>query len=557
MMEGGDSMQKQRLRWLALVLTAVFLIAGCASGGSKDPVGNGGSGGSNNGQPTDTTGEPQFGGTLVVGTLTDVGNFNPLVSNSVTDSWVLNNMYPTLIVFNEAGERIPYFAKSWHYEDDGLKAVFVLRDDVTWDDGTPFTSADVKFTAELIMEHQVGLVGSMLGDVASVDAPDDHTVVFNLKQPYGPFLTSIGFWMKIVPKHAWEHVEDPNTYANNENIVSAGPFKLTKYEKGQYYRLDRVDNFPLAPAGKAYLDSIMLRVYPDMNTMILALKKGDIDAIGNPIPAASVKDVEGTPGLTIGKTASLGYAHMTYNLHNPHLAKQPVRQALIMATNKEAIQQIVLLGNAMSLPTVVSPVLGDSFNPDVKDFPFDPEAARNLLKEAGYTETNGVFADLEFDLIYDQGNVNISKWAKMVADDAIKAGIKINLNGMERNTYLDRARARDFDIYAGSWGIMDEPADYFALLFSPDGFINYGNVDDPDLMALVDEARYSTDPATTKAAVYKVQEYVQAQAYVNTLYVETYNLAYNTDKFAGYKIFPSDLRGFMDPLSLSNIHKVN
>ena len=547
-------MAPHRSRWsavLALFLTGALVLAGCggSSGTHQAPAPST--------TPSGTEPASKFGGELKIGVLADVGNFNPLVSNSINDNWILDLMYPTLITMNEEGQKVPYFATDWYYEDDGMKAVFKLRDDMQWDDGTPFTAADVKYTAEIVQRDMIGLCGSMLTDVASVETPDDYTVVFNMTKPYGPFLTTLGYWLKIVPKHQWESVEKPAEYPNNTDLIGAGPFKLVKYEKGQYYELHRVEHFPLAPEGKAYLDKIFFRVYPDMNTAILALKKGDIDAIANPVPAASVHDLEGTPGITLSKTPSLGYTHMTYNTQNPHLAKAEVRRALIHATNKEAIRQVVLLGNAIAIPTVVSPVLSEWYDDSIKDYEFDPDKAKELLTQAGYSDGNGdgFFDGLELSLIYDSGHANISKWVTMVADDAAKAGIKINLQGMERNTYLAKAQAREFDIYAGSWGVMDEPADYFALLFNPDGYINYGNVDDPELTALIDKARFTMDQDVVKEAVTAVQRYVADKAYVNTLYVETYNVAYNTDRFEGYTVYPSDLLSYLHPLSLSQVHR--
>lgn len=541
---------------VALLLALIFTTTACSSSSNKGST-PAPAGGEQKSTETETKPASKFGGEIRIGTLADVGNFNPLVTNSISDFWVLNLMYPQLLVLNEKGEKVGSYAKEWRYEDGGKKAIFVLREDAVWDDGTPFTSADVKFTAETIMKDKIGLAGGMLTDVTSVEAPDKKTVVFNLKQPYGPFLTTVGFWMRIVPKHIWEKVPNVKEFPNAENFVGIGPFKLTKYEKGQYYELTRTEKYALVPEGKAYLEKVQFRVYPDINTAILALKKGDIDAMANPIPPASVKDLEGTKGITLSKTPSLGYVHMTYNVKNQHLAKQEVRQALIHATNKDAIQKIVLLGNAKSLPTVVSPVLSDYFDPSIKDYAFDPNKAKELLTKAGYKDGNGdgLFDGLELNMIYNQASANITRWAKIVADDAAKAGVKINPQGLEPNTYLAKAREHDFDIYAGNWGIMDEPADYFALLFLPDAFINYGQVNDPKLVEMINAARYELDKAKVVAAVNALQKYVHEQAYVNTLYVEEFNLAYNTEKFAGWKIYPSELKGFIDPEALSLVHK--
>lgn len=507
----------------------------------------------------------KFGGTLKIGTLTDPDTLNVLVSNSITTSWILDLIYPTLLTFNEKGEKVPYLAKEWKTSPDGKSVTYKLRDDMKWDDGKPVTSADVKYTAEVTMKETIGFNASLLKNVASIDTPDATTVTFNLKKPSAVFATSIGYWLKVVPSHIWSTVGENKKFTNDKPI-GAGPFKLTKYEKGQYWELEPQGETWMAPEKKPYVEKIQFRVYPDMNTMILALKKGDIDAIANPIPPASVADLKATPGIQIGKTASLGYGHLTFNVQRPNaqaLADKAVRQAIAKAVNKEAIRNIVLQGNGLAIATPVSPVLGDFYNPNVKDYEFNLEAAKKQLEDAGYKDQGGVRAGpkgkLEFTIIYDQGFDPMSKAVKMIADDLAKIGVKLNLQGMERNTYLAKAKALDFDIYAGKWGVMDEPADYLGLLFLSDnwqkGGINFSGINDPKLDAMIKDAQGAMEKKAMQEKLFAIQEYLHEQTPVITLWVETYNLAMS-DKWAGWKIFPSDLRSFVDPMSLVGVYQV-
>ncbi len=153
-----------------------------------------------------------------------------------------------------------------------------------------------------------------------------------------------------------------------------------------------------------------------------------------------------------------------------------------------------------------------------------------MLEDAGYKDQGGVRVGpkgrLEFSAIYDQGNDPMAKSMTMIADDWAKIGVKLNLKGMERNTYLANAKALDFDIYGGRWGVMDEPADYIGLLFLSDtwqkGGINYSGINDPKLDTMIKEAQGSMDPKTMQEKIYKLQEYVAEQVPVVTLWVETY-----------------------------------
>ena len=399
----------------------------------------------------------------------------------------------------------------------------------------------------------------------SIETPDDETVVFHLTAPSAVFATSIGYWLKIVPEHIWSTVGEAKKYTNDQP-VGAGPFKLTKYERGQYWELEPQGESWLAPEGKPYVEKIQFRIYPDMNTMILALKKGELDAIANPVPPAGAKDLLNDPNIDVLQTASLGYGHITFNLQRENakaLADPAVRQALAMATNKDAILNIVLQGNGKQISVPVSPVLGDFFDPNVQDYAFDLEAAKKTLEDAGYKDEGGVRSGpngkLEFGIIYDQAYDPMAKTVKMLADDWSKIGVKLDLQGMERNTYLAKAKALDFDIYGGKWGVMDEPADYLGLLFLSDtwqqGGINYSGINDPKLDQMIKDAQASMDHEAMKAKLWEIQEYLHEQEPVVTLWVETYNLAVSKN-WTGWKVYPSDLRGFVDPQSLVGVYQV-
>ncbi len=548
--------RKSRIVVLASVFLALLLVMTAYSvppmPGPAQALAQGGAAGS-------------FGGTFKIGTLTDPDTLNVLVSNSISSSWILDLIYPSLLIYNAKGEKVAYLATEWKTSDDGKQVTYKLRTDLKWDDGKPVTSADVKYTAEVTMKETIGNNAALLANTASIETPDAQTVVFNLKTPSAVFATSVGYWLKIVPAHIWSTVGE-NKKFTNDKPVGAGPFKLTKYEKGQYWELEPQGESFLSPEKKPYVDKIQFRVFPDMNTAILAFKKGEIDAIANPVPPSTVADLKATPGVKIAQTASLGYSHITFNLQRPNaqaLTEKAVRQAIAQAINKQAIHAIVLQGNAINIAVPVSPILGDFFNPNVKDWEYNPDAAKKQLDDAGYklqgAVRSGPKGKLEFGLLVDQSNDPMTKATKMIADDLDKVGIKINLQVIERNTYLAKAKALDFDIYAGRWGVMDEPADYMGLLFLTSnwnkGSINYSGINDPKLDAMIADAQSAMDHKAMVEKMFAIQDYLHDQEPVITLWVETYNLAIS-DKWAGWEVFPSDLRSFVDPQSLAKVYQI-
>ena len=493
---------------------------------------------------------------IVVGTTADVVNFNPLAGNSKSDTWVTNLMYPRLMQMTAEGSKDPYVATDWGYSDDGLTAWMEIRDDMSWSDGELFTAADIVYTITAVTAESIGITAGLVPAFVSAEAVSPTRVEFTLSRPDGVFLTNIGFWMPIVPEHAFPPVGEVEAFANDADWVSAGPFVITGFDRGQRYLLKAVENYPLAPDGRAAVDEVEFRVFPDVNAQALALRAGDLDLIANAIPPAIVRTLESLPDIEIAEVPALGWAHMQYNLDREPMTQLAVRQALAKAVDYDAIRAIALQGQAESTgSSVISPVLGYWADDTIEEYKYDPDGARALLEEAGYEDADGdgLYDGLSLAILYDQAASEIANWAQIVKDSSAAAGIAIELAGLERNTYLARARARDFDIYAGAWSVMEEPAAYLGLAFRSDGFINYGNVDDAEIETLLDEAQAAASPEAALGPVRAIAMRINAQVYDNVLYYQTFQFAYNGAKWEGFVPQPSDLLSLINPLSLASV----
>jgi peptide/nickel transport system substrate-binding protein len=493
---------------------------------------------------------------FVIGTTADVVNFNPLVGNSRSDTWVTNLMYPRLMQMTAAGSKDPYVATKWGYSDGGLSAWLEIRGDLAWSDGTPFTADDIAFTITAVTNEKIGITAGLIPSFVSAEAVSPTRVEFTLSRPDSTFLTNIGFWMPIVPKHAFPEVGSVAAFANDSNWVSAGPFRLTEFERGQRYLLKAADNYPMAPGGKPSVDEIEFRVFPDVNAEALALRAGDLDLISNALPAPIANTLKSAPGITVAQAPSLGWAHVLYNLKRPPLDNANVRRALAHAVDYDAIRAIAMQGLAESTnSSVISPVLSYWADGTMKEYAYDSEESRRLLTEAGYKDADGdgFFDGLELSLLYEQSAADIANWAQIIKDSSAKAGIKIDLNGLERNTYLARAREKDFDIYAGTWAVMEEPAAYLGLAFRSSGFINYASVSDPKLESLIDEAQSATTSEAVRTPVQEAAKLIKDQVYDNVLYYQTFQFAYNSDRWDGFVMQPSDLLSLVNPLSLASV----
>ncbi|MFD1038416.1 ABC transporter substrate-binding protein [Virgibacillus byunsanensis] len=550
---------------ILIIMLALTVLVACSS--NTDPVDEETEPDSeDSGESEAAAGEPQEGGELVVGMTADPDTLNPLVSNTTPGNWINSSIYPHLMLMNEEGEKVPSLAESWETTNEGKTVTFKLREGVEWQDGTPITSEDIKFTGELLHEHQLQWTAAVFDQVESVETPDDLTVVYNLKRAYPGFAGTMGYWVRIVPKHIWEDVEDPSNFTNDDP-VGAGPFKLVEWKKGQFVELETVDNWFAAEDGKPYLDKVTYRIYPDINTMVLALQKGDIDVTAQDIPTSALSQVESTEGLEVVQTPSLGYAYYSFNLNpdEPSPTEDTnFRLAMATATDREAIINVGLEGAAMDIDTPISSIYSEWINPDATAPEYNVEEAKSILEEAGYEDTDGDGTlnapdeyggeNVNLEMIYDGANSFHQKVAKILEDNAKEIGVTLELSPVEYNTLSTRIfTEQDFEMHIGKWGAFDESTETMHTLLHSESALNFMGVNDPELDKIMEDAKYATSEDEAKENVFKAQEWFVNEFPVVPVYVQQFNLVYNSEKFGGFKVYPSDLQGLVDPNSLINV----
>jgi peptide/nickel transport system substrate-binding protein len=518
----------------ALILAVVLAIAACAPSKKQAESGSGGD-------------------ELRIATTTDVVNYNPLIGNSRTDYWVTNLMYPHLLTISPDGSKQPYLATKWGYTSP-TSGFYEIRGDMKWSDGQPLTASDVAYTLNATKKDQpAGTLTGQLVNFKSAKAVSPTRVELTLSRPDATVVPEVGFWGNVVPEHVFGKAGSVAKFANDSNWVSAGPYRLTKVVKGQSYTMDRVTPYPFAPGGKPTVARIVYKVYPDINTEILALKNGDVDAIANALPPAQVQTLKKTNGISVEQVPGLGYAHMTYNMSRKPFQDVKVRQALAHAVDYASIRKVVLQDQAVSTgSSPIMPVLRQFYDPSLQEYAFDPAQSRSLLEQAGYKANGKGMFPLSFRMIYSLQDAVTAQWANLVKDDAAKAGITIKLQGLERNTYLAKTDRRDFDIYAGNFAIMDDPATNMTLTYLPKGIINYSNVDDKALSDLVTKAMTTTDPAAQKPLVQQAARLVHDQVFDNIMYTQNLYVAHRSN-WTGFVVKPSELLSIVDPQSLASV----
>jgi peptide/nickel transport system substrate-binding protein len=530
---------------LGLGVGVAVLLSGCAPTAPE----NGGGGG----------GDVEAGdATLTIATTTDVVNYNPLIGNSRSDYWITNLMYPHLLSIGDDGSKEPQLATEWGYVDS-TTGYYEIRDDMTWSDGEPVTAEDVAYTMNAVKQDAPsGTFYGQMANFVSAEAVSDTRVEITLGAPDTSIVEEIGFWGNVVPQHVFEPAGSVAEFANDgaDGWVSAGPYTLTDVQVGQSYTMERVEDYPLVEGGTPIAAEVVYRVFPDVNTEILALQSGEVDVIANALPPAQVEQLRNTAGIEVEEATGLGYAHMVYNMDNADLAKLEVRQALSHAVDYEAIRTVVLQGQAVSTgSSALMPVLADYYDDSIEEYEFDTDLARSLMEDAGYTaDASGNFP-VSFRLIYSLQDSVTSQWAQLVKESAAEAGIVIELQGSERNTYLSQTNAGDYDIYAGNFAIMDDPVTNFTLSYLPGGAINYTHVDDPELNDLIAEATIEEDPDEKISIMQEAAVIVHDEVYDNIMYTQNLYFAHS-DKWDGFVSKPSELLSIVNPISIASAFPV-
>ncbi|MQA03754.1 MAG: ABC transporter substrate-binding protein [Streptosporangiales bacterium] len=487
---------------------------------------------------------------MTIATTSDVVNFNPLIGNSRTDAWITDLMYPRMLSIGADGQTQAALATKWGYKSP-TTGYWEIRDDMKWSDGEALTANDVAYTINAIKKDKpAGVIYGQMANVKSASAVSKTRVEIELTRPDATVVPEIGFWMNVVPQHVFEKAGSVAKFANASDWVSAGPYRLTKVNKGQSYTFKRVEPYPLAKGDTPTLERIVFRVIPDVNSEILALKNGDVDVIANTLPPAQVKNLSKASGVKVQKVPGLGYAHMTYNMEREPLDDVKVRQALAHTVDYKAIRKVVLQNQGVSTGSCpIPPVLKQYENPDCEEYSYDIAEAKKLLREAGYGPGG---KSLDLTLIYALQDPVTAQWASIVKSGATKAGITIKLRGMDRNTYLSKTDAGEYDIYAGNFAIMDDPPTNMTLTYLPDGAINYSKVDDPKLSALIRKAQATTDEEQQVELIGEASTRVRENVYDNVMYTQNLYVAHRSN-WTGFTVQPSELLSIVNPESLANV----
>lgn len=501
---------------LVTILCAAFcFVAAC--GGDTADSGDGAASSAKVGKAESSgesplqTKEPQDGDILVMGSIGEPSNLIPPLASDTASAQVNGFLYVSLVRYNKDIELEPYAAESYEVLDGGKRLRFKLRKGIRWTDGVELTADDVEFTYKLMVDPQTPTAYSANYKlVKEFTKIDKYSFEITYEEPFAKALVS---WaLSIVPKHILEGEDLLNTQYSR-NPIGAGPFKFKKWEAGRRIVLEANDDYFL---GRPHLDGIVFRIIPDISTMFLELRANNLDIMG--LTPQQYLFQTGTDDwktyFNKFKYLSFGYNFIGWNQQSALFKEKKVRQALAYAVHKEAMIKAVLFG--LGEPTVGPYTPGTwMFNDKIVDYDFDPERAKSMLAEAGWTDSDGDgWLDRDgrkfsFTLMTNQGNEQRIKIATIAQANLRDIGIEVKVRTVEWAAFLKEFLDKsNFDAVVMGWTIPQDP-DIFNVWHSskavPGGlnFIGYKN---PELDKLLVQGRHVIDQEKRKVIYDKVQE---------------------------------------------------
>jgi peptide/nickel transport system substrate-binding protein len=485
------------------------------------------------------------GGTHVESTGGEASKLVPYLAGDSASEDVIELVFNGLLRYGPTLQLEAALAQSWQVKDGGKTIIFKLRPGVKWHDGEPFTSADVKFTVESILDPKVASPRKSDFDlIEKVEIPDPLTVVVRYKKPFAPALEA---WIGgIAPKHLLEG-KDVNKDAFNRHPVGTGPYKLVKWLDKQYMEFEaNPDYFE----GKVHISKYRIRFIPEPATELLEMRTGGIDGM-NLQPDQFVHQTDGADFDKVARKIHLAgrsaYTFMGFNLKRQPFDDKRVRQALSYAIDRDELIKGVMEGLAQPCSGPYTPVM-PAYNQAVKPYPLDLTKSAQLLDEAGWKlGKDGLRSKdgkpFKFSLLTNKGNAPREKTVLILQQQFKKLGVSVDVQILEWSTFLsDYVDKKNFDVIVMGWQLSPDPDQYSIWHSSQtkDGQFNFISYNNPEVDRLLERGREEFDPAKRVAIYRKFHALVAEDQPLAFLYAPD-SLAALSRKFQGILETPTGI----------------
>ncbi|QLA18876.1 peptide-binding protein [Desulfolutivibrio sulfoxidireducens] len=534
---------KKTIPRLVLVAALLAVLAGCGDDGRSAPESRDAASAPAASASPDP-GPPVTGDRIIEAMLGDATNLIPPLSSDSASHEVADLIYVAPLRYDKDITLECWAAESYEVLEDGKLLRFRLKPGIRWFDGVELTAEDVEFTYRLMIDPKTPTAyAEDFKAVSSFTVTGKYTFEVRYDEPFARALVT---WAhSILPKHALKDQDLMNTKYSREPL-GAGPYKLAVWEPGRRIVLDvNRDYFE----GRAFLDQVVYRIIPDLSTMFLELKAKNLDMMGL-TPQQYLRQTTGPSwdrDYRKYQYLSFGYTFLGYNLRNPLFADVRVRRALAHAIDKREIVKGVLLG--LGVPTVGPYKPGTwIYNESITDYAFDPEKAKALFAEAGWTPgAKGVLTKdgkpFAFTILTNQGNDQRIKTATIIQQRLKDVGIEVAIRTVEWAAFIKEfVDTGNFEAIIMGWSIPQDP-DGFDVWHSSravPGGLNFVGFRNAQADALLEKGRHTLDQAERKKIYDAFQEILHQEQPYCFLYAP-YALPILSARFQGIEPAPAGI----------------
>ncbi|SFN63727.1 peptide/nickel transport system substrate-binding protein [Cohaesibacter marisflavi] len=448
---------------------------------------------------------------LIVGQIAEPKSLDPAADTAVNDFRILVNMYDGLVRYKDGTLEVePSLAKSWTISDDGMTYIFKLREGVKFHDGTDFNAEAVKFNFDRMLKddhpyHDTGPfpLAFFFSSVKEVTAVDPLTVKFELNAPYAPFLSNLAYptGLMISPAAVEEYGKEVGRHP-----AGTGAYKFAEWESNAKVVLEKnADYWDGAPA----LEAVIYRPITDANTRVAEMLAGGLDVMVE-VPPDNLAQFRDNDAFAVHEQAGPHLWFLILNAKEGPFAKKEIRQAANYAINKTALVDNILQGTAEVAAGPTPPAFAWAYDETLEPYPYDPEKAKSMLKEAGYDGSEVTFYVTEGG----SGMLDPTAMGTAIQADLEAVGMKVKIETYEWNTFLGKVNPGlegKADMAEMAWMTNDPDTLPFLALrteaFPDKGGFNSGYYSNPKVDELLESARTSTSQEE-RAKLYKEMQQI-------------------------------------------------
>ena len=483
----------KRLTFLFLLVTVFLLLVACGGAAEDQPAEEPEQPVEENAPVSEDAAEPApaaDGGTLRVA-MQPIVNIDPIAISSDSEVLVANHVYDYLVDIDAQSNIVPRLATEWMASDGGLTYTFKLADGVKWHDGSDFTAADVVWTFERLRTTEGTPTADLYVNMESIEATGDREVTFRLMKPNSFLLYDLSDNHALILKEGTENADS--------EFNGTGPFRVERYSPED--RITMVANEDYFIEGQPKLDGLEIIFFNDDSAAIDALIGGQID-LAMRMSTALFQTLQSTPGITTYSIPTNGFDLVRLRSDREPGSNPNVIQALKLSTDREAILNVVQQGfGAIGNDTPIGPLYAEYFDPSITPPERDVAAARELLAEAGYDESNPLSLTLHTP---DTGGR--PDLAAVLKEQWAEAGVEIEISVEPESVYYGDDGWLEVDLGITGWGSRPYPQFYLDTMLITGAKWNESHFSDAEFDELAAKASTTVDDGQRVAAYRQMQQ---------------------------------------------------